>query len=38
MDTLTLRVTIEGGLPIRAVIVLPFHPVRWLGWRSTTTR
>lgn len=31
MDTLTLRVTIAGGLPIRAVVVLPFHPLR-LAW------
>ncbi|GGT38482.1 helicase HerA domain-containing protein [Nonomuraea spiralis] len=33
MDTLTLDITIAGGRPIRAVVVLPFHPLRltWLA-------
>jgi DNA phosphorothioation-dependent restriction protein DptH len=31
LDTLTLSVTTAGGQPIRAVVVLPFHPMR-LAW------
>lgn len=33
MDTLALRITIAGGQPVRAVVVLPFHPLRltWLA-------
>lgn len=33
MDTVTLHITIAGGKPIQAVVVLPFHPLRltWLA-------
>jgi hypothetical protein len=31
MDTLTLNISIAGGEPIQAVVVLPFHPLR-LSW------
>ncbi|OXR40748.1 hypothetical protein B7C42_07172 [Nocardia cerradoensis] len=33
MDTLTLDITTAAGKPIRAVVVLPFHPLRltWLA-------
>ncbi|MFD3593187.1 helicase HerA domain-containing protein [Nocardia sp. NPDC058640] len=31
MDTLSLEITTSAGKPIRAVVVLPFHPLR-LAW------
>ncbi|QKV78062.1 DUF87 domain-containing protein [Amycolatopsis sp. Hca4] len=33
MDTLALNISIAGGNPIHAVVVLPFHPLR-LSWLS----
>jgi len=41
MDTVTLDITTAGGKPIRAVVVLPFHPLRltWLAeYDNTLTR